>query len=178
MVPIVPSRILCLCCCCCLVYSLQLSPCTCWSIAPSTVPTLSLILRTAVSYILLSYVSPGYGISRPLDLRHLGSLDPLHLTSSLRTTCYHPVSPQHSPTPCTRPSLLHSSIALGTYTPYSMYSTCTPTLSTCYTILHTILLAIARTPYYVYLHTMYLHPVLRCMTPIPRSLVSILTATL
>jgi len=176
MVPIVPSRILCL-CCCCLVYSLQLSPCTCWSIAPSTVPplpysTYCCILHPAI------LCTPGYGISRPLDLRHLGSLDPLHLTSSLRTTCYHPVSPQHSPTPCTRPSLLHSSVALGTYTPYSMYSTCTPTLSTCSTILHIILLAIARTPYSVYLHTMYLHPVLRCMTPIPRSLVSILTATL
>ena len=89
----------------------------------------SLLLCTAVSYILLSYVSPGYGISRPLDLRHLGSLDPLHLTSSLRTTCYHPVSPQHSPTPCTRPSLLHSSVALGTYTPYSMYYLHSYTLS-------------------------------------------------
>ena len=176
MVPIVPSRILCL-CCCCLVYSLQLSPCTCWSIAPSTVPplpysTYCCILHPAILCISRVWHLETSRLETPRILRPSPShiLSTYYMLSSCVSTALS--NSLHSSFSST------SSVALGTYTPYSMYSTCTPTLSTCSTILHIILPAIARTPYSVYLHTMYLHPVLRCMTPIPRSLVPILTATL
>ena len=112
-----------------LVPSLQLLPCACWPIAPSTVPPLPISITLPGSCPVSGYpVSPGYGISLPLVLRHLGSSDPPYPTSSLDpsmlTSCVHPsVQASHTPLHVVLPSvLLYTGPIVCVRTPLAAYA--------------------------------------------------------
>ena len=73
-------------------------------------------------------VSPGYGISLPLVLRHLGSSDPPYPTSSLDpsmlTSCVHPsLQASHTPLHVVLPSvLLYTGPIVCVRTPLATYA--------------------------------------------------------